>query len=189
MRFLQWQSGRHETKQVTCGDLVLTGVLHSKWSTFHSTSTHFFFHGAHKSLNKVPNICMLHNSIKSVALQCSSNSWQCPRICGWQHGRQHQTVLGSLSTLSCHGFVVQVPLLSVLAVVGLGFYGKHLETNRWCRIQWVWKYWSKYHLILMISPFTAPEIVTRLSGQPDLWRGCVETAGAPFSVPWSQMCS
>lgn len=134
----------------------------AKRSTFHSTSTHFFFCGAHRSLNKAPNVCVLHKSIISVALQCSSNSWQCPRICGWQHKRQHQTVLWSLSIPSCHGFVVQVPAVAVLAAMGLCSYGKHLETNSWCRIQWVWKYWSKYHLILMISSFTAPKILTRL---------------------------
>lgn len=148
----------HEIKQVTSGGLILTGVLHSKRSTFHSTSTHFFFCGAHRSLNKAPNIRVL----VCMALQCSSSSWQCPRSCGWQHERQHQTVLWSLSITSCHGFVAQVPAVAVLAAVGLCSYGKHLETNAWCRIQWVWKYWSKYHLILMISPFTAPKILTRL---------------------------
>lgn len=111
---------------------------------------------------KSPNICVLHKNIVSEALQCSSNSWQCPRICGCQHGRQHQTVLWSLSITSCHGFVVQVPLSAVLAAVGLCSCGKHLETNGWCRIQWVWKHWSKYQLILLIPPFTAPKILTRL---------------------------
>lgn len=157
--FLPWQGGMHEIKQVTSGDPVLTGVLHSKWSTFHSTFTHFFFHGAHKPLNKSPNICVLHKSkwlsnavpIGGSAPGIVVTAWEAASDCAW-----------SLPITSCHGFVLQVPLSAVLAARELCSHGKHLETNGWCRIQWVWKDWSIYHLILMISPFTAPKILTRL---------------------------
>lgn len=68
--------------------------------------------------------------------------------------------------ITCHRHAMQDPTrrriqrLAVLAAVCLHSYGKHLETNQWCRIQGAWKYRLEYHLILVISTFTAPKILT-----------------------------
>ena len=73
LQFLQQQCGMHKTKQVTSGYPVLTCVLHSKRSTFHSTSTRFFFLGAYKSLNKTQKyLCASQEMLPPSYVQLSN---------------------------------------------------------------------------------------------------------------------
>lgn len=167
---LHWQGGIHETKQVTSGDLVLTGVtqqmvnlpLHLYTFLFPWSPQIFKLSSKYLCCSQEHPKCgsPMQFQFLAVAQGLWMTAWEAASDC---------TVLtfhpllpwicGTGSTFSCPGSL------------GLSFYGKHLETNGWCRIQWVWKYWSEYHLILMISPFTAPKILTRLewAARP-VWR-------------------
>lgn len=66
VQLYQQQDRIHEIKQQPSGYLVLTRVLYSKWSTFHSTVTHIFFWDAYKPSSKIPNYLCLRRGIISI---------------------------------------------------------------------------------------------------------------------------